>query len=144
MSHDNLRERVFGRMLAREAGTHADTPAVAAAARRLYEQLARQLTPLIGGAGTAAIFARSLDLTHRRLPGLAPMRAPDEGQEPIVRAQRFLEHQGSATATEAAIAVFMTVCELLESFIGSTLTTGHLRQVWPFDFGGDTNEETLT
>jgi len=142
MSHDNLRERAFGRLLAREAGTNADTPTVAAAARRLYEQLARQLTPLIGGAGTAAIFARSLDLTHRRLPGLAPLRAPDEGQEPIARAQRFLE--GQESATEAAIAVFTTVCELLESLIGSTLTTGHLHHVWPDDFGGDTTEETRT
>jgi hypothetical protein len=102
------------------------------------------LTPLIGGAGTAAIFARSLHLTHRRLPGLAPIRGPDEAQEPIARAQRFLERQESATATEAAIVVFMIVCELLESFIGSTLTTGHLHDVWPDDFGGDTTEETPT
>lgn len=144
MSPGALRESIFRRMLAREAGTNADASAVAAAARRLYEQLAQQLTPLIGVAGAAAIFARSLHLTHRQLPGLAPVRAPDQAQEPIVRAQRFLEHQESAAATEAAIAVLMTVCELLESFIGSTLTTGHLQQVWPDDFGGDTTEETPT
>jgi hypothetical protein len=141
MSHDNLRERVFRRMLAREAGATADASAIAAAARRLYEQLAQQLTPLIGGAGAAAIFARSLHLTHRQVPGLAPVRGPDD-REPIARAQRFLESQESAAATEAAIAVLMTVCELLESFIGSKLTTDHMRQVWPDDFGGDTTEET--
>jgi hypothetical protein len=143
MSHNNFRERVFRRMLAREAGTTADASAIAAAARRLYEQLAQQLTPLIGGAGAAAIFARSLHLTHRQVPGLAPVRTPDD-QEPIARAQRFLESQESAAATEAAIAVLVTVCELLESFIGSKLTTDHLRQVWPDGFGGDTSEETPT
>jgi hypothetical protein len=143
MSQDNLRERVFRRMLAREAGTTADASAIAAAARRLYEQLAQQLTPLIGGSGAAAIFARSLHLTHRQRPGFAPVRAPDD-QEPIARAQRFLESQESAAATDAALAVLMTVCELLESFIGSKLTTDHLRQAWPDDFGGDTTEETPT
>jgi hypothetical protein len=140
----NLRERVFRRMLAREAGTNANASAVAAAARRLYEQLGQQLTPLVGGAGAAAIFARSLHLTHRRLPGLAPVRVPDEVQEPLARAQRFLESQESAAATQAAIAVLMMVCELLESFIGSALTTGLLRRVWPDDFGSGTTEETRT
>jgi hypothetical protein len=128
-------------MLVREAGTNADASAVAAAARRLYEQLARQLTPLIGGAGAAAIFARSLHLTQRQLPALAPVRAHDD-LEPIAHAQRLLESQESTAATEVAIAVLVTVCELLESFIGSKLTTDHLRQVWPDGFGGDTTEET--
>jgi hypothetical protein len=141
MAHDNQRNRVFRQMLAREAGTDVDAPAVAAAARRLYEQLAQHLTPLIGSTGAAAVFARSLHLIQRQLPGLAPVRAPDDGPEPFARAQRVLERQESAMAAEAALAMLTTVCDLMESFIGGKLTTDLLRQVWPDDFGGETNEE---
>jgi hypothetical protein len=42
-----MRQRVFRRMLAREAGTGASAPAIAAAARRLCQHFAQQLTPLI-------------------------------------------------------------------------------------------------
>jgi integrase len=54
MTSDNMRQRAFRRMLAREAGTDADAPAIAAAARRLCERFAEQLAPLIGDAGVAA------------------------------------------------------------------------------------------
>ena len=64
-----MRQRVFRRMLAREAGAGANAPAIAAAARRLSERFAEQLTPLIGDAGVAAILARSLHLAQRNVPG---------------------------------------------------------------------------
>jgi len=74
--------RVFRRMLAREVGTDADAPAIAAAGRRLCERFAEQLTPLIGDPGVAAIYARSLHLTQRNVPGLAPVRASAQGDAP--------------------------------------------------------------
>ena len=70
-----MRQRVFRRMLAREAGTGASAPAIAAAARRLCQHFAQQLTPLIGDAGVAAICARSLHLTQQKFPRLAPVGA---------------------------------------------------------------------
>jgi hypothetical protein len=144
MPRDGLRERVFRRMLERETGSDADAPEVAAAARRLYEHFARHLTALVGDAGVGAILARSLHLTQRQLSGLAPVRASDEAQEPFTRVQRFLEHQESAAAVDAAVAVLTTVCELLESFIGNNLTSGLLGQVWPDDFAGYSTQETAT
>ena len=138
-----MRERVFRRMLAREAGTGANAPAIAAAARRLCERFAEQLTPLIGDAGVAAICARSLHLTQRNVPGLAPVRASARGDAPFALLQLSLEQQEPAAATEVAVAVLATASELLASFIGESLTTSLLREAWPDDFAGDTTEETI-
>jgi hypothetical protein len=142
MTSDNIRQRVFRRMLAREAGTGADVPAIAAAARRACERFAEHLTPLIGDAGMAAICARSLHLTERNVGGLASVRASAQGDSRFALLQRFLEQQESAAATEAAVAVLATSSELLASFIGEGLTTSLLREMWPEDFAGDTTEET--
>ena len=144
MTSDNMRQRVFRRILAREAGTGANAPAIAAAARRLCERFSEQLTPLIGDAGVAAICARSLHLTQRNTPGLAPVRASAQGHAPFALLQRSLEQQEPAAATEAAVALLATVGELLASFIGEGLTTRLLGEAWPDDFAGDTTEETIT
>jgi hypothetical protein len=144
MTSDNMRQRVFRRMLAREAGTGASAPAIAAAASRLCERFAERLTPLIGDAGVAAICDRSLHLAQRNVSGLAPFRATAPGDAPFAVLQRSLEQQEPAVATEAAVAVLATVGELLASFIGEGLTTRLLREAWPDDFAGDTTEETST
>jgi hypothetical protein len=142
MTSNNTRARVFRRMLAREAGTDAHAPAIAAAVRRLGERFAEQLTPLIGDAGVAAICARSLHLTQRSSPGFTPVRAPAQADAPFALLQLSLEQQEPTAATEAAVAVLATASELLASFIGESLTTRLLREAWPDDFAGDTAEET--
>ena len=139
-----MRQRVFRRMLAREAGTGANAPAIAAATRRLCERFAEQLTPLIGDAGVAAICARSLHLAQRKVPGLAPIRASAQGDAPFALLQLSLEQQEPAAATEAAVALLATVSELLALFIGESLTAILLRDAWPDDFAGDITEETAT
>ena len=139
-----MRQRAFRRMLAREAGAGADAAAIAAAARRLCERFAEQLTPLVGDAGVAAICARSLHLTQRNVRGPAPVRASAQGDSPFALLQRSLEQQEPAVATEAAIAVLATAGELLALFIGESLTTRLLCEAWPDDFAGDTIEETIT
>jgi hypothetical protein len=144
MTSDNVRQRAFRRLLAREAGTGAGTPAIAAAARRLCERFAEQLVPLIGDAGVAAICARSLHLTQRNVPGLAPVRASAPGDAPFALLQLALEQLEPTAATEVAVAVLATASELLASFIGESLTTRLLCEAWPEDFAGDTTEETTT
>jgi hypothetical protein len=144
MTSDNMRQRVFRRMLTREAGTGANAPAIAAAARRLCERFAERLTPLIGNAGVAAICARSLHLSQRNVPGLAPLRASAPGDAPFALLQLSLEQQEPAAATDAAVALLATVSELLALFIGESLTTRLLREAWPDDFADDITEETIT
>ena len=144
MTSDNVRQRAFRRMLAREAGTGADAAAIATAACRLCERFAEQLTPLIGDAGVAAICARSQHLAQKRFPGLAPIGASDQRAAPFAHLQRFLEQQEPAVATEAAIAVLATAGELLGLFIGERLATRLLSEAWPDEFAGNTTEETIT
>lgn len=139
-----MRQRVFRRMLEREAGNGANAPAIAAAARRLCERFAQQLTPLIGDAGVAAICARSLYLTERNVPGLAPVRTATQDHPPFALLQLSLEQQDPAAATDVAVAVLVTASELLASFIGESLTTRLLYEAWPDDFAGDITEETAT
>jgi hypothetical protein len=135
-------ERAFERLLARQAGTGADAPAVAAAARRLCEEFARHLTPLVGDGGVGAIYGRSLQLAARRFPVLAPARASGQDGEPFTHVQHFLEHQDPDVATRAAVTVLAVASEVLASFIGETLTRLLLHETWPDQFDRITPERT--
>ncbi len=142
-SHDR-RQRVFRRMLARDAGVDASAPAIAAATRRLSEHFARLLTPLLGDAGVAAILARALHLAQRHVPGRAQLRSPGPGNAPSIPEQQYLEQLEPAEALEAAVALLTAISALLVSFIGEGLTTRLLREAWPDDFADDRTEETIT
>jgi hypothetical protein len=133
-------EPAFERLLARRAGTATDAPAVAAAARRLSEDFAQHLTPLIGGGGVAAIYGRSLQLAERRFPGLSPVRPSGQDGEPFTHLQHFLAQQDPVVATSAAVAVLATASEALASFIGETLTRLLLHETWPDQFDRITPE----
>jgi hypothetical protein len=135
-------EPAFEQLLARQAGTGADAPAVAAAARRLCEDFAEHLTPLIGDGGVAALYGRCLQLAERRFPGLAPARASGQDREPFTHVQHFLEHQDPVVATRAAITVLAVASEVLASFIGETLTRLLLHETWPDQFDRITPEPT--
>jgi hypothetical protein len=142
MTIGNSLEPAFWRLLARRAGMEADPPAVAAAARRLFEDFAEHLTPLIGDPGIAAICGRSLQLAERRFPGLAPARASGQDGEPFMHVQHFLEHQDPVVATRAAVTVLVFASEVLASFIGETLTRLLLHETWPDHFDRITPEPT--
>jgi len=142
MTIGNSLEPAFWRLLARQAGTEADPPAVAAAARRLLEDFAQHLTPLIGDAGVAAVCGRSLQLAEPRFPGLALARASGRDGEPCTHVQHFLEHQDPVVATKAAVTVLVVACEVLASFIGEPLTRLLLHETWPDEFDGHPTETT--
>ena len=142
MTMGNSLEPAFWRLLARQAGTEADPAAVAAAARRLLEDFAQRLTPLIGDGGVAAIYGRSLQLAERRFPGLAPPPASGGDGEPCTYVQHFLERQDPVVATKSAVTVLVVACEVLASFIGETLTRLLLHETWPDEFEGNPTETT--
>jgi len=135
-------ERTFWRLLAREAEIGAAAPEVAAAARRLYERLAQQLTPLVGAEGVGAVCARSVHLVQRKFPWVGSVRTSDRlANQKFTAVQQSMEQQEPAVAREAAVAVLATVAELLASFIGEGLTIRLLREAWPDEFAGGTVEE---
>src|SRR5258706_10592809 len=116
MTTGEMRERVFRRMLVRQAGPGADASAVAAATRRLSERFSHRIAPLLGDSGVAAIYARSLHLVQRQIPALVPVGLSERADGPFTLAQHFLEHQEPVVAAEAAVAVLTTVADVLASF----------------------------
>jgi hypothetical protein len=130
------------KVLARHAGSAGGTEALAAAARRAYDDLARAAAPLIGQVGVDALTGRALHLAQRAYPWLIHTREPERWKGPFDQIIFCLERQDPAVATEAAGAVFGILTELLVTFIGESLTMGLLRKAWPESFSDGSTEET--
>lgn len=129
------------KVLAQHAGPVAGTDALAAAARRAYEDLARVSVPLIGQAGVEALTGRALHLAQRDYPWLAQPEAAGQAGGPFARAVFNLQRQDPAVAVEAAGTVIAILTGLLVTFIGESLTTGLLHKAWPGAFSDAGTEE---
>jgi hypothetical protein len=130
------------KVLAHHAGSGTDAAAVAAAARRAYDDLARAMTPLIGQVGVDTLSARAVHVAQRDYPWLAATREAEHVEGAFTQATVSLERQDPALAREAAAAVLATLTGLLVTFIGEPLTTGVLRKAWPDGFSDADGEET--
>jgi hypothetical protein len=130
------------KVLAQQAGSAAGAEALAAAARRAYDDLARVSAPLIGQVGVEALTGRALHLAQREYPWLVQARESEQAERPFAQVIACLERQDPAVAIEAAGAVFATLTGLLVTFIGEPLTVRLLRQAWPDAFSGASIEET--
>jgi hypothetical protein len=121
-------------VLAQRAGTDAGAEAVADAARRTYDDLARVSVPLIGKVGLDALSGRAVHLALRKCPGLVqPAESSRRGQAEGAFAQTIegLGQQDAAFAAECAAALLGSLTGLLVTFIGEPLTLGLLRNAWP-------------
>ena len=132
------------KVLAQHAGQGAGAEALAAAARRAYDDLARASAPLIGQVGVDALIGRAVHLAQREYPWMVQARGPAQAEGPFAQVIFSLERQDPAVATEAAGAVFATFMGLLVTFIGEPLTASLLRKAWPGAFSDMGTEETLT
>jgi hypothetical protein len=130
------------RALAQRAGSAVGAEALAAAAHRTYDDLARVSAPLIGQVGVDTLTGRALHLAQQEYPWLVPMREPEQTHAPFDQVISSLKRQDPAVATEAAGAVFATFTGLLVTFIGEGLTAGLLRKAWPDAFSDASTEET--
>jgi hypothetical protein len=134
--------RLALKVLGQHAGSAAGAEALAAAARRAYDDLARVSAPLIGQGGVEALTGRALHLAQREYPWLVQTREPEQAERPFTQVIACLERQDPAVAIEAAGAVFATLTGLLVTFIGEPLTARLLRQAWPDAFSDAITEET--
>jgi hypothetical protein len=130
------------KVLAQRAGPATGAEALAAAARRAYDDLARVSAPLIGQVGVDALTGRALHLAQRDYPWLVHTREPEQAEGTFAQVIFSLERQDPAVATEAAGAVFATFTGLLVTFIGEPLTASLLRKAWPEAFADASTEET--
>jgi creatinine amidohydrolase/Fe(II)-dependent formamide hydrolase-like protein len=155
LGHAALRQLAL-KVLAQHGGSAAAAEAVAAAARRAYDDLARVTAPLIGQVGIDALTGRALHLAQQEYPWLVHMHAgtpasterapatppPEQAEGPFARVIVCLERQNPAVATEAAGAVLATFTGLLVTFIGEPLTARLLRKASPDAFADANTEET--
>jgi hypothetical protein len=141
LGDETLRQLAL-KVLAQHAGPAAGAEALAAAARRAYDDLARVSAPLIGQVGVDALTGRALHLAQREYPWLVPTGEREQAEEPFTQVIGCLERQDPAVATEAAGAVFAILTELLVTFIGEPLTARLLRQAWPNAFSDANTQET--
>jgi len=130
------------KVMAQHEATGASAEALAATARRAYDDLARVAAPLIGQVGVDALTGRAVHLVRREYPWLAGTPKPEQEKESFAHLLVCLEQQDPAVATEAARAVLTTFTGLLVTFIGEPLTVSILRQAWPEAFADASIEET--
>lgn len=129
---------IVAKVIRRRVGSGVDAPAIAAAARRAYDELAAVFVPLISQAGVDALVARASHLTKREYP----LDRHDEkaAAEPFSQAIGWMEHQDPTLALGAATLLLANFAALLATLIGETLTMRYLRKAWLGDFS-DTKPE---
>ena len=135
------RRQLVLKVLTHHAGADTDAAAVAAAARRGYDDLARVLTPLIGQIGVDTLSTRAVHLAQREYPWLATTREAEHVEGPFAQVKFSLERQDPALAREAAAAVLAIFTGLLVTFIGEPLTTSLMRKAWPAGYSAAGTEE---
>ena len=110
-------------------GSGADPKAVAEAAVRTWDQIARELSPIIGEAGFRALYARALHLTTSIYPWLAATEQQHQSSGPFTDLRAGLQRCNYTGAVDASNALLVTFTELLATLIGEALTTRILHSV---------------
>jgi hypothetical protein len=128
-------------MLAHHAGPAADADALAVAASRAYDDLARTSAQLIGQAGVEALTGRAVCLAQQEYAWLLHGHEPEQQQGPFAQVVACLKRQDPNVASQTAEAVLATLTALLVTFIGEALTTQLLRKAWPDAFAAASAQE---
>lgn len=101
-------------------GAHAGQ--VSEAASATWTRVEAELSPVIGSAGVAALYRRSLVRARAESPALAEVydaTAYAKGTEPLRHVLSSLSHDEAIVASRALMRTF---CELLAVLIGASLT----------------------
>ena len=98
------------------------------------------LAPIIGAAGVAALFQRSVFLRMPEYPWLANVSdPPPAGEFNSLRRELSLQRQDEAAAANAAL--LQSLAQVLGNLIGASLTTRLLQPVWD-RHGGSTQDNS--
>jgi len=106
-----------------------DTEQLADAAAATWRDVWIALSPVIGGAGVAALFQRSLFLRADEYPWLADVGTPTPaGEFNSLRSAVLQQRQADAAAANAAL--LQSLAQVLSNLIGASLTARLLQPVW--------------
>jgi hypothetical protein len=105
----------------RPSPSSADPGTAAEAAVAAWEEIGARLAPVLGPRGVAAIYQRSLRLTLRAHPWLAPAcEAPPAGEHAALHAALAAQEESVAAAASAQLLANFRA--LLHDLIGDALT----------------------
>jgi hypothetical protein len=106
-----------------------DAEKLADAAVDAWRDVWSALSPIIGTAGVAALFQRTLSLRMAEYPWLANVSGPPlPGEFNTLR--RELSQQTRADAAAANAALLQSLAQVLGNLIGASLTKRLLQPVW--------------
>lgn len=118
----------------------ADAVGISEIAVSIWDCVGVVLSPIIGHAGVAALFKRSIYLTRNTHPWLSVV---NDGAEPSAALQVVLAQQDRIEAIAANAALLQNFQELLISLIGASLSERLLRSVWETPSSGDAVQEPM-
>jgi hypothetical protein len=114
-------------------GLSADVKTLESVTRRVYEDAAGVLVPMIGDMGLKALSSRALHVVRQSYPATAAADSSSDDTLPAAL-NAWLRQLDRTVAIDAAAATFATLGSLLGSFIGDALTIRLLRKAWPDGF----------
>jgi len=124
------------------AGPDANASRVAATVVAMWRDVERQLTPIIGPRGIAALYGRSLYLTNRDFPWIG---RPSDGLPEtldLTALDGALAAQSSALAAQGGTALLHAFQTLLVSMVGGALTERLLYDVLLHPSSGDAAQDS--
>jgi hypothetical protein len=126
--------KLLRKVIARRARSAGDGAPMTAVARRVYDDLAVVLVPLVSQPGFDALVARAFQLAQREYPADAAPVGDGQDTEPFVQVGLWLDQQDQRNTIDAAAAMFAALAGLLVTLIGESLTTRYLQKAWPEGF----------
>lgn len=113
--------------LSRQVAAGATAPQIATAVTSAWQAIEAELWPIVGKAGVAALFQRSLLLAARAHPCLPSDSAADGD---IKQLQAILARQPADVAADAGGALLQAFHDLLATLVGPSLAGRLLGSVW--------------
>jgi hypothetical protein len=111
------------------AQTLTDPEQLADAAAAAWHDVWIALSPVIGGAGVAALFRRTLFLRTAEYPWLADVSDPTSaGEFDSLRCAVLQQRPADAIAANAAL--LQSLAQVLGTLVGASLTNRLLQPVW--------------
>jgi hypothetical protein len=99
----------------------------------LWEQMARQILPIVGEGGFNSLFERSVFLSRATFPWLTADSQSSGTEHRFAQLKLCLDGQTPAQASAANRLLLITFTDILASLIGELLTTRILRAAWRND-----------
>ena len=131
---DPERTRQVAAALLRDAG--GGDASIGDAVVKAWTRIDRELAPIVGTSGVAAMYHRSLHLCARRHPLLRSAFGPAQRSLDPEPLRAVLLAEDAATAAQVGAELLLIFDELLARMVGPSLTGRLLQPVWK-DISGD-------